>query len=138
MRKTLTRIAPIAVLLQLLACGGSSPVPEALFFSGTVTYQGNQWHSLPVTDSGIVEINVLTLEPQLIDITNVIDLDLFLGLGLGVPSGDLCAATTRTTVREGDSIVYGVAVKEYCITVFDTGALPEDAAIRYTLEITED
>ena len=138
MRKTFTRIAPIAVLLLLSACGGSSPVPESLFFSGTVTYQGNEWHSLPLTESGIVQINVRTLEPQLIDITNGGGLDLFLGLGVGTPSGDLCVPTTRTTVRAGDSVVYGLSVKEYCLSVFDTGALPEDAAIRYTLEITED
>jgi hypothetical protein len=138
MRKTLARFAPIVVLLLSSACGGSSPVPESIFFSGTVAYQGNEWHSLPLTESGIVEINVRTLEPQLIDITNVINLDLFLGLGIGQPSGDLCVPTARTTVRAGDSVVYGLAVKEYCISVFDTGALPEDAVIRYTLEITED
>jgi hypothetical protein len=138
MRRTLIRIAPIVVLVLLSACGGSSPVSESIFFSGTVSYQGNEWHSLPLTSSGIVEINVRTLQPQLLEITDVIDLDLFIGLGIGQPANGLCTPTTRTTVREGDSVTYGLSVKEYCVSVFDTGALPEDATIRYTLELTAD
>ena len=139
MRFKSTTAAPlVAAFLLLSACSSSSPVSEPILFSGTVTYQGTQWHSLPLTRSGIVEINVLSLQPQLIDVTNVIELNLFLGLGIGQPVGGLCPPTTRTTIREGDSVVYGLGVKEYCISVFDTGALPEDATIRYTLEITSD
>ena len=130
------RIAALFALLVLPGCGGDDPVPESIFFSGTVTYQGTAWHSLPITDSGIVEINVRTLQPTLIDITNVIDLDLFIGLGIGQPADELCPPSTRATIREGDSLVYGLGVKEYCLSLFDTGALPEDATIRYTLEIT--
>ena len=128
----------LVALMPLAACSSGNPVPESIFFSGTVTYQGNVWHSLPLTDSGIVEINVRTLQPALLDVTNVINLNLFVGLGIGQPVGDACPATTRTTIREGDSVVYGLGVKEYCISIFDTGALPEDATIRYTLEITSD
>ena len=128
----------LLALLSLAACSSGDPVPESIFFSGTVTYQGNVWHSLPLTDSGIVEINVRTLQPALLDVTDVINLNLFVGLGLGQPAGDLCPATTRTTIREGDTVVYGLSIKEYCVSIFDTGALPEDATIRYTLEITSD
>jgi hypothetical protein len=128
----------IAIFLLLPGCSSSSPVPESIFLSGTITYQGSEWHSLPLTKSGIVEIDVRTLQPQLIDVTNINELDLFLGLGVGQPSGDNCNPSTRTAIRQGDQVVFGLGVKEYCILVFDSGALPEDATIRYTLELSSD
>jgi len=128
----------VACLLLLPSCSSSNPVDESIFLTGTVSYQGSKWHSLPLSNSGIVEIDVLTLTPQLVDITNILNLDLFLGLGIGQPSGEDCVPTTQTAVQAGSRVVYGLSAKEYCILLFDTGSLPEDATVQYTLEVSSD
>jgi hypothetical protein len=128
----------VTCLLVLASCGSSSPVPESIFLSGNVTYQGSQTHSLLLSDSGIVEIDVISLTPQLVDITNLPILDLFLGLGIGRLSEGNCVPTTQTAVRAGDRVVYGLSDVDYCIRLFDAGSLPEDATVRYALEISSD
>lgn len=125
-------------VLLLTSCDSSSPVPESIFLTGEVSYQGSNWHSLALSDSGIVEIDVLALTPQLVDITNNPNLNLILGLGIGQPSENDCVPTTQTAVRAGSRVVYGLSDKEYCILLYDTGGLPEDAVVRYTLEVSSD
>jgi len=128
----------VACILLLPSCSSSNPVDESIFLTGTVPYQGSNWHSLLLSDSGIVEIDVLTLTPQLVDITNILNLNLFLGLGIGQPSGGECVPTTQTAVQAGSRVVYGLSDREYCILLFDSGALPEDAIVQYTLEVSSD
>lgn len=139
MRMSSARLALFVTCVFLLSsCSSSSPVPESIFLTGDVSYQGSNWHSLPLSNSGIVEIDVLALTPQLVDITDLPSLNLFLGLGIGQPSGGDCTPTTQTAIQAGSRVVYGLSAKEYCILLYDTGALPEDAIVRYTLEVSSD
>ena len=78
MRLSAARLALLVTSVLLLSsCSSSSPIPESIFLTGEVSYQGSNWHSVPLSDSGIVEIDVLTITPQLIDITNLPNLNLY-------------------------------------------------------------
>ncbi len=120
----------------LLACSDSPTGPDAapLVFQGTIIAQGSTTHSLMPSDYGGVRIQLDDLTPRLIDVTT--PTDLAVGFALGQPDGETCATTFQIAIVEGDVLSFSLGNEEYCLLMFDSGLLPEDAIVDYTLVVT--
>ena len=123
------------ISLFLAACDDSGPVQDVFLFEGEVGYQSAQVHSLITQDEGIARFQVLELTPRLLEIFP--DSIITVGLALGRPSGDDCAATFRANAVVGSVFSIGLEKEtEYCVEIFDPGTLPEDALVAYTVSVT--
>lgn len=132
-------LAPlVACLLISTACSDSpSEVPDGFSpLTGTVVFQDPNptEERLVLSEFRIVRFDIVELRPRLIDagITPAI------GFGLGEPGEEECATTFRSTVRQGDMFSFGLEEGEYCLLFFDSGNLPEDAVIDYTVTVAFD
>ncbi len=142
LKSTLRRrrwLAPlIACLLTTAACSDSpSELPTGVSpLTGTVVFQDPNpvEERLVLSDFRIVRFDIVELRPRLIDagITPAI------GFGLGEPGEEECETTFRSTIRQGDRFSFGLDEGEYCLIFFDSGNLPEDAVIDYTVTVAFD
>jgi hypothetical protein len=127
--------ALLTVGLLAAGCSDSPTDPDReLTFTGLMSRNAKIDHPLPMPHGGNLTVTLEDLTPRLID-TGVLDPGrIFLLVGLGRPSstGD-CVATTTAGMVEGAVSSYGLRAGDYCLTAFDTGALPEDATLSYTL-----
>lgn len=137
-------MTPIRALLLAATCalglsGCSSPtdaISQMFVFEGAVTPDAEFFHPLIIENEGIIRIDVRTLRSEDPTRTSPVEVNPFLGFGIGRPVEDGCRTTSEITIREGDQLVYGLNETEHCFRVFDTGILPEGAVILYSLEIT--
>ncbi len=121
--------------LLLTSCSDSPTGPDAgpLVFQGTVVALGSTSHNLTVTDYGGVRIQLDDLTPRLIEGTST---ELSIGFGLGQLDGETCVTTFQVQMIEGDALVFSLGNEQYCLLMYDSGLLPADAVVEYTLVVT--
>ena len=126
-----------ALLTGTIACSDSptAPIDEPLVFSGDLLYQGSVEHFFTLQHPGAIQIKVLDLVAKLVEIDPLNPLNLVVGLGLGRPDGSSCSTTSRTNVAKDSLLAFGLSAGDYCIVLFDSGRLPEDAVIGYSVLI---
>jgi len=67
----------------------------------------------------------------------LVERQLAIGLGLGRPNEGGCATSFSTVAVEGSSFSFGLSgSEEFCVRIFDSGQLPEDAVVAYTVTIS--
>lgn len=129
----------LAACLLIFGCDGNSPAnPEdALVFQGTVTSDGREQHFLTLPNSRIGRLVITELRARLIQVVPGFAPSITLGFSLGrpTPEGE-CAPTFSASVREGNLFVFGLEAVDYCLAIFDTGALPDDALVDYTMTLS--
>lgn len=129
-------LAGSLVLGGAVSIGGCSsptaPVSAPIVFQGEVVFEGAGFHILVLESAGTVQIELTSLTARLVASGS----QLAIGLGLGRVSGDECSTTFNTTATEGNSFSFGLQEgQEYCVRVFDTGILPQDAVVAYTVTV---
>lgn len=143
-RIPLLRLCLTTVLLAV-GCSGTTTTTTApdgtpLVFSGTVTFQGRSSHDFDLEDDALLSITLAEIKVLLFDQSQASPNNLTLGFGLGQrdAGGGECRLTTNVLINEGQLQVYRLSQDTYCLSMFDAGALPEDAVIGYELrgEIT--
>lgn len=98
-------------------------------FAGTVGVGGASFYSFAVTTNGTVNITLTSVGGASVPSS------VWLGLGLGVPSGEDCAASTTVNTQAGAAaqITGTYAPGTYCARVYDIGNLVAPA--RFTVSI---
>jgi hypothetical protein len=136
----ITRAALVAALtLGAAACGGgnspstlsTSPTPTIISedFTGTVAISGNDVHAFTVALSGGQVNAILTAAgpPSTI----------YMGLGIGTPSGSTCALLTNgavvTPAGTAAQLTGTLNAGSYCVMVFDAGN--QTAPVTYAVTV---
>lgn len=134
-RRALAATFFLASLAALACDGNSGPVDDTFILEGELVYQGSSSHDLTSVDEGIVRVEVLGLRPKLIQAPA--GSTITVGLGLGRPGDNGCQASFRANARVGSVFSIGLEEKTlYCVLIFDSGSLPEDATIDYTVAVS--
>ncbi len=133
----------LVTALAAIGCSDSSSSPTSpdggpLVFSGTVEHQGDSIHDLDMIDDGLLTVTLTQVRVLLFDTTQGgSPANLVLGFGLGQRRQDgECLLTTNLLLQRNEVRVYRLSKDLYCLSIFDAGALPEDALISYTLLAT--
>ena len=93
---------------------------------GTVAVQGSDFHNFTVAKSGQIDVTLTTAGPPS---------SIFMGLGIGVPSGTTCSLLSNASVNTqagSTAQLSGTApAATYCVVVFDIGnqTTPIDYAV---------
>lgn len=130
------------VLLAAVSCSESTtssptaPDGAPLEFTGTVGFMGSSIHDLVLVEDSLLSVTLEDLRILLFDVTQGSPTNLAIGLGLGQRDDqDGCQLTANFIVTEGQITVFRVSRDAYCLTIFDQGALPEDALLGYRLKV---
>ena len=128
----------MAVVGLLSGCDVSStaPLAEPVFFDGEIAAGGRNSHTFTLVSTGTIRIQMLKLQEKPIEGIEPSGLDLAVGLGLGRPTGDVCATRYSVLVDEGDIAVFGLEGADFCIQVFDNGTIFGDVIAEYTVSIS--
>ena len=99
-------------------------------FSGTVSVGGAAFYSFTVEQNGTVRLTLTTVGGANVPSS------IWLGLGLGTPSGEDCSTTTSLNTQAGSSaqISGTYAPGIYCARVYDIGNLIAPARFGITIE----
>lgn len=141
---------PITLLLALLAlpaCGATETPTSATTtttttttttvaspttteeFIGTVSVGGSTFYAFTVAENGTVNVTLASVGGAGVPST------VWMGLGVGAPSGEDCATTTLTNGPAGSSpqvsSVYAPGI--YCVKVADIGNLAQPATFTVTI-----
>ena len=98
-------------------------------FSGRVPVGGSTFYSFNVVENGTVNVN-------LADVGGVnVPSTVWLGLGIGTPSGEDCATTSTVNTAAGTTtqLTGTYAPGVYCVRVWDIGNLLTVAAFNVTI-----
>jgi hypothetical protein len=128
----------LALLLTAAACnnGSSSPALTATptptviteTFNGTVHIGSSDFNPFTVTQAGTVNITLTVAGPPP---------TIFMGLGVGTPSGSTCAlisgGTTITPAGTAAQLSGTIAAGAYCVQVYDVGNQVGD--VTYTVTV---
>ncbi len=135
----LARSLPLLIAAWVLpGCDASSPTEidgGVQSFAGEIAADGSMEHFFAVTNAGGVKVDVLevTFEPPR-------DEDVvtpFLALALGRPDIEgMCTLTFQSTIRTGTSLAFSLEARDYCVRVFDRGALGDEETGRYAFTIS--
>jgi hypothetical protein len=124
----------LVVLLTAAACGGGStptlpsttPALTSETFNGSVDVGSSDSHNFNVTQAGTVNITLTAAGPPP---------TIFMGLGIGTPSGSTCAflsgGTTITPAGTTPQLSGTLSAGTYCVEVVDVGN--QSASITYTV-----
>jgi len=138
MRTRWLQLIPAAMLAGLSACGGTSttapsPTPSPAtttdMFSGSLTQLGSDVHIFAVGANGSVEVSLTAVTPLST-----------MSLGIAVASSDgtncLAQITQNTDARTGSVALKGTATTgNYCVRVYDSGNIPTDTDVTYTVQV---
>jgi hypothetical protein len=128
-RKPAALCAAAGLALLATACGNKSNSPTTPTktpaapttserYVATIGVGGSTFYSFPVSQYGTVNVTLTA-------VSGFDDSSVAIGLGLGVPSGFGCPASTTATASAGSSPqltnVFEAGV--YCVRVYDTGNL---------------
>ena len=98
-------------------------------FNGTVTVGGSSFYAFTVAENGTVNVTLASVGGAGVPST------VWMGLGVGAPSGEDCSTTTLTNGPAGSSpqvsSVYAPGI--YCVKVADIGNLAQTATIAVTI-----
>jgi hypothetical protein len=98
-------------------------------FNGTVTVGGSSFYAFTVTENGTVNVTLASVGGTGVPGT------VWMGLGVGAPSGEDCSTTTLTNGPAGSgpqlSSVYAPGI--YCVKVADIGNLAQTATFAVTI-----
>lgn len=120
-----------------LACDSStSPIQDPLVFESEIGADGRNIHPVVLSDSGTVHVQFTRLDEKPVEGVEPADTEWVLGVGVGRPAEDQCSPTYSVSARVGDLVVLGLNQADYCFLVFDTGFLPDETIIEYTLTIS--
>ena len=129
----------VCIVVGLVACGSGSPTGLAdtpMIFTGTLAYQQVENINFRLDDDEIIRVDIVELAAVLVDITNNPTFVATIGFGLGTPLDDACITRQRLAAQEGGFFTYGLNAGDYCMQLSDTGFLPEDSVVKYTLSIS--
>jgi len=125
-----------ALLLLTVACNNSSstttPTTATALttetFTGSVDVSSSDSHPFTVAQAGEVDITLTAAGPPA---------TIFMGLGIGTPSGASCAliagGTTNAQAGSAAQLAGTANAGTYCVAVYDIGN--QTAAITYTLTV---
>lgn len=135
----------LAAALSSSACGGDTPtsptttdttttttVASPVYtedFVATVPVSGSAFYSFSVTQYGTVNATLTGVSGTYVPAT------VTLGLGLGVPSGETCAATSSINTTQGSSAQLSATYQPgvYCVIIADVGNLFSAARVAVTV-----
>ena len=113
----------------------TAPDGSPLVFTGTIPFQGNSTHDFTLVEDALLSITLAEIRILLFDRTQASPDNLTLGFGIGQRDDEgECRLTTNVLINEGQVQVYRLARDTYCLSMFDAGALPEDAVVGYELQ----
>ncbi|MEQ1913243.1 MAG: hypothetical protein ABMA15_30805 [Vicinamibacterales bacterium] len=139
-RRTAGTGLALTALLAASACGGSSTTgststtgpsvtPTTEVFTGTVPVGGSDIHSFTITlSNGQVNVILTAAGPPP---------TIFMGLGIGTPSGATCTLVTSPLATPASSVAQlsGTAqAGTYCVAVYDAGN--QTADVTYSVTVT--
>ncbi len=117
--------------------GVAGPDVSPIVFRGTVVAGGLIRHDLDLKGYGGVRIELEEVTLRLVDGTGGDSgEDVSLGFGLGNPEDDQCVTTFRSAMIEGGFLSLGLGNNVYCLLMFDTGLLSDDASVDYVVVAT--
>ena len=129
-------------LLVTVACSSSTTEPEGgdQIFTGQVAYRdpAPTINTFVMTDTAIVRVEIVQLLASAGDLEIPEEFTVSLGFRLGFPVGDECRPTYQATVVEGSQFSFQLTANEYCLVLFDAGALLPEIVVDYTLSLTGD
>lgn len=98
-------------------------------FNGTVSVGGSSFYAFTVGENGTVNVTLASVGGVGVPAT------VWMGLGIGTPSGEECSTTTLTNGPAGSSpqvsSVYAPGI--YCVKVADIGNLAQPATFAITI-----
>ena len=99
-------------------------------FQATVPVGGSRFYSFTVTQNGTVNLTLVEVAGQYVPAT------VTLGLGVGVPDGTDCNATTSINTAAGTTpqVTATLAPGIYCARVYDVGNLFAPAAFSVSID----
>lgn len=130
----------LTTVLVAGGCADSSPVTpgrEPLVFTGRLTSNTTDSHSLPLLRSGTIRIELTELTAIFVQIDDSAP-SLVLGVGIGVfDDKGLCIPTLQPIFGEGSSVTVLPSSDIDCLAVFDSGRLPEGSLVAYVVTVTD-
>jgi len=138
MRTRSLQLVVAAMLAALSACGGTSttapspasPATTTDSFSGTVTQLGSDVHVFAVGTNGNVQISLTAVTPLS---------TMALGIAVTSSDGTNCTAsiTQNADARAGSVALKGTATTgNYCVKIYDSGNIPVDTDVTYTVQVS--
>jgi hypothetical protein len=126
----------VVAAVAALACSNStsspttaSPATTTETFSGTITHGGSGINSFAVSTTGPITISLTAVSPLT---------TMSLGVGIGAWDGTTCGTSmsANTDARSGATALTGTAnAGNYCVRVYDSGNVPADWSVGYTVEV---
>jgi hypothetical protein len=98
-------------------------------FSGSLTQSSTVIHAFSVTTKGSVTVSLTAVSPLS---------TMALGVSLGSWSGTTCSSTLAENkdARSGATALTGTAASgDYCVRVYDSGNVPSDWTVAYTVDV---
>jgi hypothetical protein len=133
--RAISRLALLTLLPLAAGCSGStltaptpvaSPVTET--FSSLLSVGGTATRSVTMPEHGSLKVRLAATTPA----------SVVLGLGLGIPqkTGRGCTLTTTVTTAAGAGPQVSLTADpgEYCVEIYDPGALSAQASFTITIE----
>ena len=123
MTKSFIPAAALILGLATVACGKAARTTET--FTGTVTAQAPDSHTIAVAAEGEVDAMLSSTDPAVA-----------VGLGIGQPAADgSCALlTTNTAATAGMTVSTEVQPGSYCVSVYDGGSF--SGSVTYSVSVT--
>jgi hypothetical protein len=125
-----------AVTLLSAACGETAdavlttptPVTTTETYSGTLPQLGSAVHPFTVTATGTATIGLTEVGPLA---------TMAIGVNIGTWDGTNCTSMTKNdNARAGSTALTGsVVTGSYCVRVYDSGNIPADTSVSYTLQV---
>jgi hypothetical protein len=127
----------VAAVLALAGCGSTtatnptaaSPATTTDTFSGSLVQGGSGINSFTVSATGTVTIELTSVTPLA---------TMSLGVGIGTWDGTTCGTSmsANTDARSGATALTGTATAgNYCVRVYDSGNVPADWSVDYTVQV---
>jgi hypothetical protein len=98
-------------------------------FSGSLAQSGSAAHSFTVAAKGTVTVSLTAVSPLT---------TMSLGVALGTWDGTTCGTSVAENkdARSGSTALTGTAATgNYCVRVFDSGNIPSDWSVSYSIDV---